>query len=160
MAPISCAWCNRTIRRGNPVANSSYGICLTCLGDRCADPIGSVADLDATTADQLPFGYIRMDAEGSIVAYNTQAPALSGLSRTRVLGENFFRSVTPCTCVEEFEGTLWKMMAGGKPERKQLEFLFKFKDRATMVSMAVITDPDAGYATLLICKSGVSELAS
>ena len=44
------------------------------------------------------------------------------------------------------------MMASGKPERTQIEFLFKFKDRATMVLLAMTTDPGDGYATLLIRK--------
>jgi photoactive yellow protein len=155
--PISCAWCGRTVRQGNPVGAPSYGICLTCLGDQFPSPIESVAALDDVTANRLPFGFIRMDAEGYVVAYNTQESELSGLSQARVLGENFFRTVAPCTCVDEFEGTLRTMMASGKPERKQIEFLFKFKNRAVMVNIALTTDPTTGYATLLIRKQGQEE---
>jgi len=132
----------------------SYGICLPCLGEQFADPIESVATLDDVTADRLPFGFIRMDAEGRVVAYNTQESALSGLSQTRVLGRNFFRTIAPCTCVEEFEGTLRRMIANEKPQRTQIEFLFKFNQQmATMVNIAMTTDPASGYATLLIRKT-------
>ncbi len=96
-----------------------------------------------------------MDAEGRIVAYNTQESALSGLSQTRVLGRNFFRTIAPCTCVDEFEGTLRGMIASSQAQRTQIEFLFKFNEQmATMVDIAMTTDPASGYATLLIRKTG------
>jgi photoactive yellow protein len=154
LAPISCAWCTHTIREGNVAADSIFGICLTCLGDSFGRPVENVATLDDEAADQLPFGFIRMDAEGRIVGYNTRESALSGLPRTGVLGRNFFRTIAPCTCVEEFEGTLKTMMASGRAQRSQIEFLFKFKDRSTMVNIAMTCDPDTAYATLLIRKLG------
>jgi len=46
------------------------------------------------------------------------------------------------------------MMSSGKPERTQIEFLFKFKLQAVMVNIAMTTDPATGYATLLIRKAG------
>ena len=151
---VACAWCGRTIQQGNPDSNVSYGLCLTCLGDQFSRPIESLMHLDNQGADQLPFGFIRMDAEGRIVAYNTRESNLSGLPRTGVLGKSFFRTVAPCTCVDAFEGELRKMMASEKAERANIEFLFKFKDRATMVNIAMTTDPTTGYATLLIRKLG------
>lgn len=54
--------------------------------------------------------------------------------------------------MDEFEGTLKRMIATGKAEREQIEFLFKFKQRAIMVNIAMTTDPATGYATLLIRK--------
>jgi photoactive yellow protein len=152
---ILCAWCGCAVRQGTPAASVSCGICLTCLGDQFAHPIERVASLDDATADRLPFGFIRMDAEGRLVAYNSQESALSGLSQTRVLGRNFFRTIAPCTCVEEFEGTLQRMIASEKAQRTQIEFLFKFNQQmATMVDIAMTTDPSSGYATLLIRKTG------
>jgi photoactive yellow protein len=151
--PIACAWCGRVIHTGSAVAGS-YGICITCLGDAFSRPIKSVDALSDSAANLIPFGFIRMDAEGRIIAYNTQESALSGLTRMHVLGKNFFRTVAPCTCVDEFEGTLRTMMATGRPERTQIEFLFKFKRQSTMVRIAMTTDPSSGYATLLIRKSG------
>jgi photoactive yellow protein len=111
-----------------------------------------VARLDPDAADQLPFGFIRLDSEGRIIAANIEESALSGLPRVGVLGNSFFRTIAPCTCVDEFEGTLKRMIATGKAEREQIEFLFKFKQRAIMVNIAMTTDPATGYATLLIRK--------
>lgn len=149
-----CAWCGRAISRSAPISGGSYGICLTCLGDQFSAPIENVATLGHRTADRLPFGFIRLDGEGRVVAYNTAESALSGLPGQGVVGKNFFRTIAPCTCVDEFEGTLTAMMASPQAERKQIEFLFKFERRATMVSIVMTTDPRAGYATLLIRKLG------
>ncbi len=149
--PSACAWCGRNIR-GHATIAGAYGICLTCLGDQFSSPIENVAQIDAAAADQLPFGFIRLDPEGRVIAYNTQESALSGLPPQGVLGNNFFRSIAPCTCVDEFEGTLQRMISTGRAQREHIEFLFKFKDRATMVDIAMTTDPFTGYATLLIRK--------
>jgi photoactive yellow protein len=150
----ACAWCGRTIREVSAGSGGAYGICLTCLGDQFNHPLENVTTLGHRTADKLPFGFIRLDAEGNVVAYNTAESALSGLPRQGVLGRNFFRQIAPCTCVDEFEGMLSEMMKGTKAERKQIEFLFKFKTNAVMVSIVMISDPRAGYATLLIRKLG------
>jgi photoactive yellow protein len=154
LSEIECAWCGRRIRRGHSAGATSYGICLNCLGGQFAQPIESMAALDDDTANLLPFGFIRLDPEGRIVAYNDQESALSGLARADVLAKSFFRTVAPCTCVDEFEGTLKKLMASEKPERAQIEFLFKFKKGTAMVNIAITTDPASGYATLLIRKAG------
>jgi photoactive yellow protein len=153
-APIACAWCGRMIRAGEAASAVSYGICLTCLGDQFSHPIEDVGALDDRTADRLPFGFIRLDSEGRVIAYNTAESTLSGLPPEGILGKSFFRTVAPCTCVDEFEGTIKTMMASAKAERNHIEFLFKFKARTTMVDIAMTTDPATGYATLLIRKMG------
>ena len=94
-----------------------------------------------------------------MIAYNTQESALSGLPREGVLGKNFFRAVAPCTCVEEFEGTLQMMIASGQAQRRQIEFLFKFEQRAVMVNVTMSTDPRRGYATLLVRKADSEEIS-
>ncbi len=109
-----------------------------------------ISDADA---DRLPFGMIRMDGEGRLVAYNAKESALSGLRKADVLGRNFFRTVAPCTCVEEFEGLVRKMMASERPLREEIQFVVKFKNNATMAQIAVTTNPWSGYATLLVHES-------
>jgi photoactive yellow protein len=54
--------------------------------------------------DLLPFGAIRLDKEGAILAYNRTEADLSGRRRENVLGKNFFTDVAPCTNVQEFAG--------------------------------------------------------
>ncbi len=148
---IVCAWCNGTIRKAKG-GLISHGICLTCLGDKFNYPIENVALLNREVADLLPYGFIRLDEYGTVLEYNTAESALSGLPREGVLGRNFFRSVAPCTCVQQFEGKVQEMIASGKTGRDQIEFLFKFPERVTMVNLAMTYDPVRHEVMLLIRK--------
>jgi len=151
--PITCAWCTAQILDGTDSLPSTYGICVSCLGQGFATPVQNLEAISDADADRLPFGMIRMDGEGRVVAYNAKESALSGLHKADVLGRNFFRTVAPCTCVEEFEGLVRKMMASERPLREEIQFLFKFKNNATMAQIAVTTNPWSGYATLLVRKA-------
>jgi photoactive yellow protein len=148
---IVCAWCDRSIREGN-AHPSSHGICLTCLGDNFNDPIENLALLNRDVADHLPYGFIRLDANGLVLEYNTAESMLSGLPRQNVVGKNFFRTIAPCTCVKQFEGKIQELIAGGKPARDQIDFLFKFPGRVTMVNLAMIYEPTRNEVILLIRK--------
>ena len=148
---VVCAWCNGSIRLGPP-EKTSHGICLTCLGDKFDYPIENVALLNRKVADLLPYGFIRLDESGIVLEYNTAESELSGLPREGVLGRNFFRSVAPCTCVRQFEGKVQEMIASGIPGRDQIEFLFKFPGRVTMVNLAMTYDPMRHEVMLLIRK--------
>lgn len=55
--------------------------------------------------DQLPFGAIRLDKDGTILSYNKAEATLSGRKREKVMGKNFFTDVAPCTNVQDFAGT-------------------------------------------------------
>jgi len=148
---VICAWCNRQIREGSGKL-ISHGICLTCLGDKFDYAIENVALLNRRVADLLPYGFIRLDEQGIVLEYNTAESALSGLPRDGVVGRNFFRTVAPCTCVKAFEGRVQEMIAGGKAEREQIQFLFKFPGRITMVNLALTYDPGRHEVILLIRK--------
>jgi photoactive yellow protein len=148
---VLCAWCNRVIREGSADL-VSHGICLTCLGDKFNYAIENVALLNRQVADLLPYGFIRLDERGVVLEYNTAESALSGLPRGGVLGRNFFRSVAPCTCVKQFEGRVKDLIAGQKAGREQIQFLFKFPGRVTMVNLAMTYDPSRHEVILLIRK--------
>lgn len=47
--------------------------------------------------DDLDFGLIAMDRSGTVLFYNSYESNLSGLSPDRVVGQNFFEAVGPCT---------------------------------------------------------------
>lgn len=54
--------------------------------------------------DQLPFGAIRLDKDGTILRFNQAEVDLSGRKKEKVVGRNFFTDVAPCTNVQEFAG--------------------------------------------------------
>jgi photoactive yellow protein len=54
--------------------------------------------------DQLPFGAIRLDRNGTILSFNQAEEKLSGRTKENVIGKDFFTDVAPCTNVQEFAG--------------------------------------------------------
>ena len=64
--------------------------------------------------DTLPFGAIRLDRDGKILAFNQAEVDLSGRKKENVLGKNFFTDVAPCTNVQEFAGKFREGVQSGK----------------------------------------------
>jgi photoactive yellow protein len=54
--------------------------------------------------DALPFGTVRINADGMILFYSRAHAAITRRDGTAVLGRNFFTDVAPCTIVPEFYG--------------------------------------------------------
>ncbi len=71
--------------------------------------------------DAQPFGIIRLDTRGVILAFNAHEQHASGRTRKSVLARNFFTEVAPCTQVQEFYGLFLAGMSEG-----QLDVTFGF----------------------------------
>jgi len=71
--------------------------------------------------DSLPHGVIQLDAEGVVLRYNAFESGLSGLSKPKVLGKNFFKQIAPCTDIQQFYGRFRGGVAAG-----QLHCTFRF----------------------------------
>jgi photoactive yellow protein len=76
--------------------------------------------------DSLPYGVIQLDAEGAVLRYNACEESLSGLSRQKVVGKNFFKQVAPCADVQEFHGRFSAGVAAGELH-STFRFHFPFK---------------------------------
>lgn len=63
-----------------------------------------VGAMSETELDTLPFGAIRLDREGKVLAYNATEGKLTGRDPKKVIGRNFFTEVAPCTNVQAFAG--------------------------------------------------------
>lgn len=86
------------------------------------DELDRIAHMTEEELDSLPFGAIRLDAEGRVVSYNAAEARAAGRKRERVVGRNFFTDVAPCVNVQEFAGRYREGMA-----RKQLHAIFSFR---------------------------------
>lgn len=62
-----------------------------------ADLLLQLESLSTAEFDLLPFGLIVMNRDGDVVAYNTYESRRAGIAAEKVLGQNFFTSVGPCT---------------------------------------------------------------
>ena len=148
--PIICAWCETELKRGVVKSPMSHGICLACLAAAADHPLEDLSNAPSELLDALPFGVIQIRGDGTIVGYNRQESALSGLSAGRVIGKNFFLDIAPCTAVKEFQGTLEAMRARGKNDRAKLRFVFTFARGAKLVEVAMVYDAKADASTLLV----------
>jgi len=85
--------------------------------------------------DELPFGAIVVDVEGTIRRYNAFEAQLSRLDPKRVIGRNFFRDIAPCTAVRGFEGRMKELVASD--ERVSVTFDYRFPFAHGTVDVAI-----------------------
>lgn len=107
---VACVFC------GKP---SEGGLCAGCKDDLTSEPKMVKAKLD-----DLPYGAIQLNAEGTIVAYNKAEYEMSRVSHRQAIGKNFFTDIAPCADIQEFHGRYDAFLKGERPSE---EFRFKYK---------------------------------
>ena len=151
---VVCAWCGLVMSTGDPDGLVSHGICLACCETSGAFDVERVADAPADVLDRLPFGVVRLSADGTVLAYNAPEARLSGLRPENVIGRNFFREIAPCTGVQEFEGAFRAMCAAGRSARVELDFVFVFPAGRARVEIALVYDEARQSGAALIRQIG------
>ncbi|MEM8962973.1 MAG: PAS domain-containing protein [Acidobacteriota bacterium] len=91
-----------------------------------------VEHLGDEALEDLPFGAIKLDAEGKILLYNQAEAVLSGRDAKHVIGKNFFTEVAPCTDVQDFSGRCRDGVAAGELD-EVFPYRFDFKMTPTDV---------------------------
>jgi photoactive yellow protein len=86
------------------------------------EQLESISRMSEAQLDGLPFGAIRLDANGTVLSYNSAESKLTGRDPKRVIGRNFFTDVAPCTNVQAFAGRFREGMA-----RKELHAIFPYR---------------------------------
>ncbi len=88
--------------------------------------------------DQLPFGVICLDADGTILRYNLAESRLARLDRNQVIGKKFFSQVAPCTAGPGFEGRFRDFTKTAQSDDVlRFEYLFDFKFGAQDVGIEI-----------------------
>ena len=64
--------------------------------------------------DDLPFGVIRLDTNGIVLAFNRTESEYSGIRQQHVIGRHFFREIAPCTNTAKFLGKFKEAVAKGR----------------------------------------------
>jgi photoactive yellow protein len=82
----------------------------------------SISRMSEEQLDELPFGAIRLDKDGTIISFNMSESKLTGRKKERVVGRNFFTEVAPCTNVVDFAGRFREGMA-----KKELHAIFPYR---------------------------------
>ena len=77
----------------------------------------AVERLSPQEVHALPFGAIRLDAEGTVTFYSDAERRLSGY-RKEVVGRTFFTDIAPCMNNPGFRGRIDRALAEGKLDIK------------------------------------------
>jgi photoactive yellow protein len=75
--------------------------------------------------DALPFGVVKLDADGKILAYNRTEEEIGQVEMDRYLRHDFFRELAPCMDVPSFRGVFQQGIDHGR-----LQYAFEFESDA------------------------------
>lgn len=118
--------------------------------------VGAISKLSPEALDDLPYGLLTVDAEGSVVFYNDTESRLAGFPKDRVLGRNFFREVAPCTQVREFEGRFHELVRDPVGVRVQsFDFVFAFDHSEQHVSIVMTPARRRGHFHLAFIRRAI-----
>jgi photoactive yellow protein len=114
------------------------------------DPF-TVDERSEAELDELPFGIICLDEEGTILRYNLAEARLARLDRNQVVGKNFFARVAPCTAGPGFEGRFREFArASGGQDVLRFDYLFDFKFGAQEVGIEIVRAPSGDRFYLFV----------
>lgn len=74
------------------------------------DTENTLARMSEKQLDDMAFGAIKLDGNGTILQYNAAEGDITVRDPKQVIGKNFFRDVAPCTDNPDFRG---RFDAGG-----------------------------------------------
>ncbi len=100
--------------------------------------VSRALDLPIERLDELPFGAIVIDPDGTIRVYNEYETRLSHFARQAVIGKNFFRDVAPCTAVQGFEGRLRSFLQTTDRVSESFDYFFPFPHGAVNVEITFL----------------------
>jgi photoactive yellow protein len=85
----------------------TQGTRMAASGAGIADPELLVAldEIGDAQIDELPFGVVRVDDNGTIDLYSKGESKISGVETSAALGRNFFTNIAACTNNKLFRGT-------------------------------------------------------
>lgn len=91
--------------------------------------------------DDLPYGFIVLDGEGTVLLYNRYEARMSRVPPERVLGRNFFREIAPCTRVDAFFGRFQALAEAPPGSTERFAFRFHFLHGAQDVLIQLCRAP-------------------
>jgi photoactive yellow protein len=102
--------------------------------------------MDETVRDELPFGVVGLDRDGTTRVYNRTEADMAGLDRDSVIGSGFFDTVAQC--MNNF------MVAQRFEDEADLDeivpYVLTLRMRPTRVRLRLLARPDASLRFILI----------
>ncbi|MDX1561115.1 MAG: photoactive yellow protein [Marinobacter sp.] len=116
----------------------------------------AMSSLTDEEIDNLMFGAIELDAEGTILRYNIAESELTGRKAEDVIGRNFFDDVAPCTKSDEFSGRFFHGVESGE-FNAVFEYVFDYQMEPTKVRIIMIKSVAQDTYWLLIKRKLLDE---
>ena len=116
----------------------------------------AMSSLSDAEIDNLMYGAIELDAEGTILRYNIAESELTGRKADDVIGRNFFNDVAPCTRSDEFSGRFFKGVETGQ-FNAVVEYVFDYQMAPTKVRIIMIKSVARDTYWLLIKRKLLTE---
>ena len=95
----------------------------------------TMANISDGEVNELVYGAVELDSQGTILSYNQAESELTGRKPEEVIGRNFFDDVAPCTRSEEFSGRFFK---GVKTGEFNAAFTYLFDHQMTPTKVRII----------------------
>jgi len=111
--------------------------------------------LDEAALDALPYGLIKLDRQGTVLAYNRTEADLARIDQKQPLGRNFFTEVAPCTRVQAFHGRFLKGLERGElNERFGFQFKFPHGPRYVAINLYSVPQSDSVWVIVATARPG------
>ena len=93
-----------------------------------------LASMNKDQFDDVAFGAIQLDENGTIIKYNAAEGDITGRDPEAVVGKNFFTDVAPCTNSKEFKGKFDEGVKNGDLNT-MFEYTFDYDMKPTKVKV-------------------------
>lgn len=95
--------------------------------------------------DELPFGVVKMDLTGTVLAYNQAESRIAGVAPEQAIGKHFFSQVAPCT-----NNFMVASRYEQAPLDEELDYMFTYVTTPTRVRLRLLRASESAYQYLLV----------
>lgn len=117
------------------------------FGDKDIENV--LAKMSPKAIDELAFGVVLVDRNGTILEYNAAEGDITGRDPKAVLQRNFFTEVAPCTNRKEFYGKFLEGVKGGRLN-VLFDYTFDYKMKPTHVKVHMLSGPRRDQFYILV----------
>ncbi|MEM7511659.1 MAG: photoactive yellow protein [Bacteroidota bacterium] len=100
--------------------------------------------------DEMDFGVVQMDLQGTIKAYNKYESELAHITQSEAIGKNFFTQIAPCT--NNFM-VATKFIDAKENRDEVLDYMFTYRIKPTKVRLRLIIHPEEANQYLLVSQT-------
>ena len=130
-----------------PSSDNEDGALLTFGAEGVGEQLRSAS---VEELNEVPFGVVRLDDDGTVTFYNRYESELSGIDPSDAVGQNFFTELAPCSNSHLFQGRFEEGVRKDSLD-ELFAYTFTYKMRPTLVDVRLYRD-DAGQNWVMIHK--------